>query len=258
MSRQKLGQHFLSDPGISKKIVDSFEPFTGDLIEIGPGKGFLTAEIVSRNPKFRFTGIEKDPDLVNFLKERFGSRVTILNEDIRKVNLKSISDTNNINIIGNIPYYISKDIISWIISNSGQISKGTILVQTEFFEKISAHHNSSNYGPAGIIFGYIYDIKKNFEIKPGSFSPPPKVKSTLFTFNRNEKSIFQEDVIGFHLFLKKIFSARRKTILNNLKATLNKDLPKEIFPDTGINPNSRAENISPDNLYKLYKNLKYS
>ncbi len=253
MARQNLGQHFLKDKTLAKRIVSSLTPFSGDVIEIGPGKGILTEEIILNASDLSVFAIEKDKTLADDLGNKFGSGLTIVNDSILNVNINELIQKGNANIVGNIPYYISAEISDWITDQSSKISKGILLVQKEFFEKITAQPGSGKYNPRGIIFNIEFKIIKLFNIKRGSFSPPPKVISTLFLFEKNDTIVIPEILKPkFRKFLDLSFKNRRKTFLNNIQKEFGLEKSKQYLESAGCKTNIRAEEISPDIFLKIF------
>lgn len=256
MGRQKLGQHFLYDKRIADKIVSSIPPGRNPLIEIGPGRGIMTGILAGQAKERRVIAIEKDEGLYKSLlvNEKLKG-VEILNGDILRFNIREVSEDKNITILGNIPYYISKEIVDWIISGNEFISGGTLLVQREFFLKISSPPGSKIYNAQSVIFGLIFDSNKLFDVKPGSFSPPPKVTSTVFSFSKGDSGPKQKDIPGLYNMLKTAFLHRRKTLMNNLGKTYNKDAIRKFLESKSLSPDVRAEDMTRKDLRDLYLSL---
>ncbi|MCK5222417.1 MAG: hypothetical protein KAR14_12605, partial [Candidatus Aminicenantes bacterium] len=167
MTKQKLGQHFLYDKKIGEKIVNSIHDLKDTIIEIGPGRGIMTGILTGQAGERRIIAVEKDETLYNNLLTNEDLKgVELLNKDILKLNIAEISEGRSITVLGNIPYYISKEIIDWIIRGNEFINSGTLLVQKEFFLKITSTPGSKIYNAQSVIFGLLFDSNKLFEVKP--------------------------------------------------------------------------------------------
>ena len=182
--KKKLGQNFLIDENVIKKIVDC-APVSNknEILEIGPGTGNLTKFLIDKDPKKIFL-IEKDKKLYEILKNKFGKKVEIFNEDILKFKNKNILSNNTV-IFGNLPYNISSQILTKFIFNfeNFKFKMLIFMFQKELADRIIANVNSSNYGRLSIISNWKLNIQKICDIQPEAFSPRPRVKSTLLLFS---------------------------------------------------------------------------
>ncbi len=255
MANQKLGQNFLIDKNIAIKIVKSLKPDCPIIIEIGPGKGIMTRLVSEFYNSMEIIAVEKDRRLFEKISECKMSGVQCLNMDILKLDISEITKNKNVTILGNIPYYISKDIIDWTIKNSGFIKKGTLMVQKEFFLKISSFAGSKLYNAQSVIFNHIFYVKKLFEVNPGSFFPSPKVISTVFSFEKKESCINEIQIFRFYELLKTAFAHRRKTLFNNLKNNYKKELILLFLKEKGIQSVIRAEDMNKNDLLGLFLSL---
>ncbi len=246
MRKAKLGQHFLVNRSIAEKMTQTFLPVEGPILEIGPGKGILTQNLLNRCPGCRITAVELDNTLFCELKNRFNkcTSIDLLNRNILHVDLDELFPGENeaVNVIGNVPYYISKELLDWVIAHHNKIKKGMFMMQKEFVNKlISPAHAQS------ILFVWLYRVEKLFEVQPGSFSPRPRVKSSVFLFERilssHEKDI-EVDVMDFYRFLRQCFRNRRKTLFNNLCTSYETKTLADIFARLKLNPKVRAEQLT--------------
>jgi 16S rRNA (adenine1518-N6/adenine1519-N6)-dimethyltransferase len=250
MRRAKLGQHFLVNCSIAEKMVQSFLPVKGPILEIGPGKGILTQHLLNRCPDSQITAVELDNILFCELKNRFRESIEILNQSILHVNLSELfpGEDEVVNVIGNVPYYISKELLDWVIAHHKKIKKGMFMMQKECVNKFISPGNAQS-----ILFVWLFQVEKLFDVQPGSFSPRPGVKSSVFLFNRIllplEKNI---DVMDFYRFLRQCFRNRRKTLINNLAALYDTKTLGEIFKKLYINPKVRAEQLTLKDFLGMY------
>ena len=176
-AKKSLGQNFLIDENILKNIVSIIKIENKSILEIGPGTGNLTSCILKNNPK-KLTVIEKDKELVIFLKKKFDKKIEIINEDILKINEKNLSE-EKLTVFGNLPYNISTEILAkWILNlknNFFWFDSLILMFQKEVADRIISKFNSSKYGRLSILTNWKLDVEKVCDVKPGSFSPRPKV-----------------------------------------------------------------------------------
>jgi 16S rRNA (adenine1518-N6/adenine1519-N6)-dimethyltransferase len=253
MNPVKLGQHFLVNKNIAKKIVHILLPVKGPILEIGPGKGILTRLLVSHDRKKELVAIEKDKKLFNELNAELQQKLKLINADILDIQLNRLFPQKTVNLIGNIPYLISKKIINWIIREHNSIKKGVFLMQKEFVEKLLPLGDSPDNNPQMIMFEFLFNSCKEFEVRPGSFSPPPKVVSVVFSFRKRKSLNPNIQLPAFYLFLKKCFSNRRKTLLNNLSLHYGKKTITRIFAKQKLNPRLRTQQLSLADFISLYR-----
>jgi len=257
-AKKSLGQNFLIDQNIIKKIINLVEIKNQNIIEIGPGKGALTKEILKKNPK-SLTLIEKDNEFCANLKNEYlnQNKVKIFNKDILKFNFNTIKKKKLI-IFGNLPYNISSQILVKIIKlkNWPPNYKDIIFMfQKELSEKIVATFPSKNYGRLSILTNYRLNPVKKFNVSSNCFFPKPKVESSIVHFK--PKINFRTKIQNIDC-LEKItnffFSKKRKIIKKNLFKLLDH---KKINTISDLNLNLRPENLSPEIYYKitsLYEN----
>ena len=257
-SKKSLGQNFLVDDNILNIITGTVKiNKTVSVIEVGPGKGALTHKILEKNPK-HLTVIEKDERLVPILREKFGNKIEILNQDMMEVSYNKFSKENLI-IFGNLPYNISTQILAkWIkMKNLDKFCKKLVLMfQKEVADRILAKSNSKNYGRLSILSNWKLEINKVIDIEPSSFNPSPKVKSTLLTFMPKKKYFELKDPKNLEHVTNIFFSQRRKMVKKPLKILFKNfdEVSKELLIDL----NSRPQNLDSITYYricKLYENL---
>jgi 16S rRNA (adenine1518-N6/adenine1519-N6)-dimethyltransferase len=189
--RHALGQHFLANPGVLRKIVAAVDPKPGDLIvEIGAGKGVLTAELAEKAG--RVIAVEKDERLIPGLREAMPANVEIVHGDILRVDLREISKMAGapaLRLVGNIPYSISSPLLFRVLDERALLSDCVFLLQKEVAERVTARPGTKSYAPLGILLQNEFEARVAFTVAPGSFSPPPKVQSALLTLRRRTARI---------------------------------------------------------------------
>jgi len=243
--KKSLGQHFLKDKNVVRRIVDAGKLSPEDrVLEIGPGGGALTEEIVGRNPK-EFIAVEIDPEWVSFLKEKFGDKVKIIYADATDFDFSSLG--GKFVYFGNLPYNVSTAIFRNLLTHRKTLKKGIFMVQKEVADRLTAK-KGKEYGYFPALLSLFFDIKKLFNVPPKAFTPPPKVMSTVVEISPKEFDMEEEELRKFESFLKRAFSQRRKKLKKNLGI---KELPEELreFKD------KRAEEIPPLELLKIFRTL---
>ena len=251
-SKKSLGQNFLIDKNIIKKIVNLINFKDKNVIEIGPGKGALTEEILKKNPKSLIV-IEKDADLAKYLKFKFlnHKNFTVINQDILKIDLEKIQKEKTV-IFGNLPYNISSQILIKIIKFKKWPPKTKNIIfmfQKELGEKIIGEFKKKGYGRLSIITNYRMEIIDKFLVSQNCFSPKPKVKSMVIHFRPKENFDFKiADINSLERVTNNFFSNRRKMIN---KTILRYDKKDEILKINGLNPKLRPEEIKPEIYYKI-------
>ena len=256
--KKSLGQNFLIDKNIIKLIINSGGVIEDNiLVEVGPGTGNLTEQILLKNPK-KLILIEKDKNLAKFLIEKFNNKIMLINDDILNVEENKLSDKKMI-IFGNLPYNISTQILAkWIKhKNLNSICKKFILMfQKEVADRIIANTNQKNYGRLSILSSWRLNIKKIKEISPKCFFPSPKVKSTILLIEPKTNFFKIKNPKNLEYITSVFFNQRRKMIKKPLSMLFkNKD---EISKKLELNLNLRPQNLSPLVYFKLckeYENL---
>jgi len=251
-AKKSLGQNFLIDREVLEKIVSITDITNKDVLEIGPGSGNLTTYILKKKPKKLYV-VEKDDDLAILLKEKFDTEIEIINDDILKVSESNISE-QKLSVFGNLPYNISTEILSKWILNIGSnfwFNSLVLMFQKEVADRIISEFNNSNYGRLSILSSWKLNVKKILDIKPQSFSPRPKIDSSLLLFTPKENFFKLKDPKNLEKITRIFFSQRRKM----LKKPFNQvfDNGKEIAEKFGIDLNLRPQNLEPEVYFKLVK-----
>ena len=246
-----LGQHFLIDDNISKKIVDNinFKKFK-KVIEIGPGKGALTKHLL--HIKDILTLIEVDNESVVFLKNEFlNEKLDIIENDFLKFDIQSAYPSEeNILIIGNFPYNISSQILFKSIDNYKSVKAIIGMFQKEVAERIISKNNSKQYGILSVKTQLFYDTKILFDVSPNVFFPKPKVNSAVISLTRKENINIDCDLELLDRIIKLSFQHRRKKIKNSLKKL---DIEENILEDSIFE--SRPEQLTIEEFVKLTKKI---
>ena len=250
-AKKSLGQNFLTDKNIIKKIINLIEIKNKDIIEIGPGEGALTEEILKKKPK-SLSIIEKDFNLFEKLKLKYFKNkiIKIYNADILKFDIEKIVKKNSA-IFGNLPYNISSQILVKILKFSKWPPKFNDLIlmfQKELGDKILGQYQSSNYGRLSILSNYRLNTLGKFLVSPNCFFPKPKVNSLVIHFQPKINLFNIKKIENLEKITNILFSNKRKMINKNIKKILKN---KEILKITGLKLNFRPSEIKPEIFYKI-------
>jgi len=258
-AKKSLGQNFLIDQDVIKIIVESGLIKNKNVLEIGPGTGNLTKAILKKEPK-KFFVIEKDNNLSIILNENFRDQITIINRDVLKINEKNLTDEKLI-VFGNLPYNISTEILcKWIINLKDKdfwFDELILMFQKEVANRIIAKFNTSDYGRLTILANWKLNIKKICDIYPNSFSPRPKIDSTLLHFAPKQNFFEIKDPINLEKITRVFFSHRRKMIKKpfNLIFKNNSNILNKLKIDLNLRPQN-LDLLTYYNLTKEYENLR--
>lgn len=252
--KKSLGQNFLKDKNIISKISESINPTEKDLIvEIGPGAGALTNELVKK--QCDVICFEIDTRLKEILESIDYPRLKIVFNDFLKVNLKEYIDETkykNIYFVGNLPYYITTAIINKIIDESNP-HEITVMVQKEVGDRFMSKPNSRDYGSLSVFLQYNFDVTKVVNVNKRCFEPVPKVDSVVVKLSKNKKyEAKNED--KFYKLVKDSFTQKRKNLRNNLR---NYDLTKveEVLKKYDKDLTARAESLSVEQFVEISNNI---
>ena len=257
-AKKSLGQNFLIDKYILDKITNITTITDKIVFEIGPGTGNLTSYILKKNPKKIYV-IEKDSELVIELKNKFNNQLTIINDDILKIDETNIFK-NKVIVFGNLPYNISTEILSkWIINlkDNFWFESLILMFQKEVADRIIANFNTSNYGRLSIISNWKLNIKKICDIEPEAFSPKPKINSSLLFFYPKKDFIKINNPNSLEKITRVFFNQRRKMIKKHYNQLFNGD--QTVLNRLKIDLTMRPQNLKLDTYYKLaceYENLR--
>ena len=249
-AKKSLGQNFLIDKNIIDKIINSVPITDNEILEVGPGTGNLTREILKKNPSKMYL-VEKDTFLAENLEKIADERVKIFNEDILKFD-ENLLSKNKIIVFGNLPYNVSTEILStWItkLKNDYWFSDLVLMFQKEVADRIIAQFNTSTYGRLSILANWRLNINKICDISPESFSPKPKIQSSLIHFTPKKNFVEIKNPLNLEKITRIFFSHRRKMLKKPFNQIFNgnTDLLNKFNLDLSLRP----QNLDFDTYYKL-------
>lgn len=244
-AKKYLGQHFLRDMEIARCIAESLTPgLASHVLEIGPGMGVLTQFLI-KNQEIKLKAIEIDKESVTYLHAHFPT-LNVIEGDFLKMNLKTDFE-DKFAIIGNFPYNISSQIFFKVLEYREQIPQVVCMIQKEVAERIASRPGNKTYGILSVLMQAFYTTDYLFTVHEHVFDPPPKVKSAVIRFTRNEVKRLDCDEKLFRTVVKTAFNQRRKTLRNSLKPLVEKENPmfvQEIF-------NKRPEQLDVQSFVDL-------
>ncbi len=267
--KKGLGQNFLTDPKICRKIVEKAKIDGGVVLEIGPGSGILTNELL--NVAEKVIAVEKDKELIPILKEKFKDikNFELINEDFLSLNLNKIVEENEnfkeFRICANLPYYITSPAVVKILSSKLEIKTTTLMLQKEVAKRFVAKKGNSDYGSISVFVQYYTEPEILFNVLRGSFFPTPNVDSAVINLKKKGLNKIVEDEEFFFEIVRICFSQKRKKILNPLyeKFKITEEISKkdleQILKEIDME-NKRAQELSVDEYVflsnELYKRFK--
>lgn len=216
--KKHLGQHFLTDLSISKRISDSLSSeYCSDTLEIGPGTGVLTQFLLKRDD-LKLVAVEVDTESIEYLKINYPVlSPNLINGDFLEMDLGKMFP-NGVNVIGNFPYNISSQIYFKILDYKDLVPQSVGMIQREVALRIAEKPGKKQYGILSVFLQAYYDIEYLFTVEPSVFNPPPKVQSAVIRLVRNTRKSLDCDESLFRKVVKSTFNQRRKTIRNSLLA----------------------------------------
>jgi 16S rRNA (adenine1518-N6/adenine1519-N6)-dimethyltransferase len=243
-AKKRYGQHFLHDPGIIERIVRAIEPGCGQrLVEIGPGRGAITAPLLSAAGGLDV--IEIDADVVPRLREHCAGRgeLRVHVADALEFDFTALRGTGpRLRLVGNLPYNVSTPLLFHFISHLDAIEDMHFMLQREVVVRMAATPGNRDYGRLTVMLAPSVRVEPLFDIGTGAFSPPPKVVSTFFALRPHRTPPFElRRPEAYAKVVAAAFSQRRKTLRNSLGALLDADA----IADAGIDPGARAETLWP-------------
>lgn len=256
---KSLGQNFLVDQSVLNDIVQGAEISEEDhVIEIGPGVGTLTKELLKKAKKV--TAIELDSDLIPILTEELGQdeKFTLIHKDALKIDFNElITKDESVKLVANLPYYVTTPIIATLLNEGYNFKSLTIMIQKEVAERINANPSTKEYGALSLLVQYYCNSEVIRKVAPSSFMPRPKVDSIVIRLDKLPQPKVQvKDEKLFFRVVRESFNMRRKTLSNALK-TLK--LPKEIldnaFLNSNIDPRRRGETLSIEEFATLSNHI---
>ena len=270
-SKPKLGQHFLNEEEYARRIVDALGDVSqSTVLEIGPGRGILTEQLAKQAR--RLIAVEMDRVLAAQLRLKFGMyrNVEIIEADVLAVDIDSLFGPKPglgrpgielkpepVKVVGNLPFYITSDIVLRLFKFAKYFESIVIMVQREVADRIAAEPGGREYGVLSATAQLHARVEKLFTVPPGAFSPPPKVFSTVLRLTMDPQQQ-RLGVVGdgFIDFIRLSFGQKRKTLWNNLKGNYDNGQLKRALATAKVKPTARAETLSLDQSAAIFRALR--
>lgn len=255
--KKQYGQNFLLDDNILKNIVKSAElKKDTNVIEIGPGLGFLTNYL--QQATTNVLCYEIDEQMVEHLNE-LNYNISIINDDFLKRNLNKdfkniFGNSNNITLVANLPYYITTPILLKVLEETTRIDKMIVMMQTEVAKRLCGKPSTKDYNALSVLIQYFTNPRIIFNVSPKSFFPEPNVESSVVMIEKKEEPLLEVENLDFFLkFNRNIFAQRRKTLYNNIQKAYNYDkgLIKKIIKENNLDESVRSEELDVSQIVKL-------
>ena len=250
--RKRFGQHFLHDPYVIQKIVQAIDPQPGQhLVEIGPGQGAITLPLLTHLPHLDV--VEIDRDLIAFLQQQAGDKLTIHNADALRFDFCSLRQhpQERLRVIGNLPYNISTPLLFHLFSQSRCIADMHFMLQKEVVDRMLAPPGDKTYGRLSVMVQYHCALTPLFDIGPGAFRPPPRVESAVIRLIPHTHPPVVCDPLRLQQVVTQAFSHRRKTLRN----AVGNWFSAEQIAALGIDPGLRPECLDLAAFAKLAQQL---
>lgn len=253
--KKSLGQHFLKDKNIIRKIADIAEIEPGEKVwEVGPGKGILTEELLKRDAEL--TCFEIDKSLYSHLEELFGDRLHLIKQDVLKADWNSLFPEEKIKIVANLPYQITSPFLFKAADHIDHLALIVIMIQKEVAQRISAQPSTKEYGILSVKMNFLFKIKYEFTVKPHLFNPPPAVDSAVISLLPRKKNLVIDDRKFFWKLIDCAFRNRRKMLRRNLLEMISKDQLERHLNNCPLELTRRGETLCEKEFIELYKWLK--
>ena len=250
--KKSLGQHFLKDENICTRIVDAVLSEEPDcLLEIGPGAGAITKYFLEQTTQFQFIAFDVDQEKIEYLRHHYSAHQNVfVLQDILNANPPF---TDSFIVVGNFPYNISTQILFKMIDWRQKVPVIIGMFQKEVADRVAAKEGSRTYGIISVLVQAFYEVELLFHVEPGSFTPPPKVRSSVIRLRRKDEIPSMTSIEDFFLLVKTAFQQRRKMLRNGLKTLITSAVLEDVFFQ------KRAEQLAVNEwaalTFKMTKNL---
>ena len=246
--KKRLGQHFLKDPNTARLVAASV---TEDdvVLEIGPGRGFLTAFLTQRARLVH--AVEIDPDVLPDLHRAVGERVRIYEGDALRFDYDALEPAPN-KLVANLPYNVASPLVMMLLEEARYLENLRFMVQLEVARRMAAERGTKDYAAYAVLVQLLAEVRIFHRVSPNVFDPPPRVYSAIVEMERRRPALEPAEYRGVKVLVLAVFRSRRKRLVNNLPEPARGEAPR-ILSSLGYGPDARAEELSPEDFVVLYR-----
>ncbi|HSL00653.1 MAG TPA: 16S rRNA (adenine(1518)-N(6)/adenine(1519)-N(6))-dimethyltransferase RsmA [Rubrobacteraceae bacterium] len=248
--KKRLGQHFLTDPNTAR-IVSSGVTQGDVVLEIGPGRGFLTSVLAEKANLVH--AVELDPDVLPALHEavQYNENVRVYEGDALRFDYDALEPRPN-KLVANLPYNVASPLILMLLEEATYITHLRFMVQLEVARRMAAARGTKDYAAYAVLVGLLAHVRIVHKVSPNVFDPPPRVYSAVVDMERREMSVEPAEYRGVKELVLAGFKSRRKRLLKNLPESAGEDA-RLALASIGLGPNARAEELRPEDFVALYR-----
>ena len=246
--KKRLGQHFLKDPNTARLVAAGV---TGEdvVLEIGPGRGFLTAFLAQRAHLVH--AVELDPDVLPALRRAVGSNVRIHEGDALRFDYDALEPAPN-KLVANLPYNVASPLVLMLLEEVRHLDSLRFMVQLELARRMAAARGTKDYAAYAVLVQLLADVRIAHRVSPNVFDPPPRVYSAVVDMERRRPGLEPTEYGGVKNLVLAVFRSRRKRLVNNLPEPARGEGP-QILNSLGYGPDVRAEELGPEDFIGLYR-----
>jgi 16S rRNA (adenine1518-N6/adenine1519-N6)-dimethyltransferase len=246
--KKRLGQHFLKDPNTARLVAADV---MGDdvVLEIGPGRGFLTAFLAERARLVH--AVELDPDMLPALRRAVGENVRIHEGDALRFDFDALDPVPN-KLVANLPYNVASPLVLMLLEETGSLEHLRFMVQLEVARRMAAEQGTKDYAAYAVLVQLLAEVTIAHKVSPNVFDPPPRVYSAVVDMRRRRSGIEPADYRGVKQLVLAAFRSRRKRLINNLPEPARGEAPR-VLHSLGYGPDARAEELGPEDFVALYR-----
>jgi 16S rRNA (adenine1518-N6/adenine1519-N6)-dimethyltransferase len=251
--KKRLGQHFLKDPNTAR-VVAAGVTDEDVVLEIGPGRGFLTALLAQRAKLVH--AVELDPDLLPTLRCAVGENVRIHEGDALRFDYDALDPAPN-KLVANLPYNIASPLVLMLLEEAHNLDALRFMVQLEVARRMAAARGTKDYGAYAVLVQLLAEVGIDRRVSPNVFDPPPRVYSAVVDMERRRPGLEPTEYRGVKDLVLAVFRSRRKRLVNNLPEPVRREAPR-ILDSLGYGPDARAEQMGPDDFVGLYREVAWA
>jgi 16S rRNA (adenine1518-N6/adenine1519-N6)-dimethyltransferase len=246
--KKRLGQHFLKDPNTARLVAADV---MGDdvVLEIGPGRGFLTVFLAERARLVH--AVELDPDMLPALRRAVGENVRIHEGDALRFDYDALDPAPN-KLVANLPYNVASPLVLMLLEETGSLEHLRFMVQLEVARRMAAEQGTKDYAAYAVLVQLLAEVTIAHKVSPNVFDPPPRVYSAVVDMRRRRSGLEPADYRGVKQLVLAAFRSRRKRLINNLPEPARGEAPR-VLHSLGYGPDARAEELGPEDFVALYR-----